>query len=358
MSKRRKMCIKWAAVVLCAVSLGACAPLGASSIIWNRTQINKAVQQTDAQQLLLNIVRQRFNDPVLFLDVSSISSSVSRSSNLNLSTFLPSGPSPSSVSGALGGGFVESPLIFYSPNTGQKFVRQILSPLDLKTLSLLLQSGWSIERVFLVAVDAINGITNSTAGTGPDGKNPYATYHRLVSALRALQRDGRLVASIAPNGNILQLSPSSDARDSAAYKSVCQILSIACDGAPIRLKLGIGASPAGSSTVILTSRSLYAAFYFLSDGVDVLADNLVRGTVKRRNVTGGPFEDGGDLFHIRTSASEPSNDPVRVFYRDAWYYVSDTDADTKTTFALMTMILMLQGGDATRMQPLVSIPAG
>lgn len=350
----QRRCLRWIRNVL-VLSLAGCAPLGPSSINWARTQYNQAVQQTEAQQLLLNIVRQRFNDPVMFLDVTNISSTTIRSANFNLSTFMPTGGAANSVSSGVGGTWTETPLIFYAPNTGEKFVRQILSPLDLKTLSLLLQSGWSIERVLMVAGEAINGIRNSIAG--PDARG-YATYRELISALRDLQRDGRLTASMSAAGDALELTPTPEARASSAYQTVCKILVLVGDGAPIRLKLGIGAAPAGSATVTLTTRSLYAAFYFLSDGVEVPTDDLTRGVVQRRSVAGGPFDGGGELFHIRTSTDEPSSATVKVLYRGAWYYVSETDTDTKTTFALMSMMLMLQGGDPARMQPLVSVGSG
>lgn len=337
--------------------LASCASLGPSSITWNRTDFNKAIQQTDAQQLLLNIVRQRFNDPVMFLDVASVSSSMSRSTSLNLSAFVPTGPSFNSYTGGLGGAFSESPLIFYTPNTGEKFVRQILTPLDLRTLSLMLESGWSIERILLVSTDAINDIRNSTVGAGPRGENPYTTFRQLLSALRDLQRDGRLIPSLSPNGDALILSPSPEARDSVPYKTACQLLSIPCDGSPIRLRPGIGTAAQGSGFITLTTRSLYGAFYFLSDGVDVSPGELARGTVKARSVANGPFDNDSGLFHIRTSASDPGEASIKVPYRDSWYYIAENDSDTKTTFALISMMLMLQSGDTARIQPLVSIPA-
>jgi len=83
------------------LALGACTPLSSESILWNRTHLNAAIQQTDAQQLLLNIVRQRYNDPVLFVDIGSISSSMSRSASLNLSAFLPTGPARNSFTTAI-----------------------------------------------------------------------------------------------------------------------------------------------------------------------------------------------------------------------------------------------------------------
>ena len=170
-----------AALALVATLVSGCTSIGPVSIDYSRTGFNEAIQRTDAQQLLLNIVRQRYNDPVMFLEITAVSSSMSLSGNLNLSGFFPSGfGARESYTGGLGGSMTESPLVFYAPNTGEKFVRQILTPIDLKTISLLLQSGWSIERVLLVAADSINGLRNNVAG---DNEYPVLAKH-----LRSLQR--------------------------------------------------------------------------------------------------------------------------------------------------------------------------
>jgi hypothetical protein len=75
--------------VAAALVLSACTSLGPIVVGRDRTLYNEALQQTESQQLLLNIVRQRYNDPVLFLDVTSLSSSVTRSASAGLSAFLP-----------------------------------------------------------------------------------------------------------------------------------------------------------------------------------------------------------------------------------------------------------------------------
>ena len=80
----------------CAIAalLAGCASVGPRGIELSRTDFNVAIQRTDAEQLLLNVVRQRYSDPVMFLDISSVSSSMSRSANLSLSGVQPalSGP--------------------------------------------------------------------------------------------------------------------------------------------------------------------------------------------------------------------------------------------------------------------------
>ena len=99
-----------------ATALSACAPLGPRSISVTRPLYNEAVQQTEAQQLLLNIVRQRYNDPVMFLDVTSISSGSNRTVNTSLlAKIVPSGKDE--FTNGLGASYAESPIIFYAPNT-------------------------------------------------------------------------------------------------------------------------------------------------------------------------------------------------------------------------------------------------
>ena len=71
--------------VLLTTLLGGCAQLGPQVLSSGRPQYNVAVQETESQQILLNIVRQRYRDPVLFLDVTSISSGFSLQASAGLS---------------------------------------------------------------------------------------------------------------------------------------------------------------------------------------------------------------------------------------------------------------------------------
>lgn len=349
-SDMRKALFTLAAVAT--VTMSGCTSIGPSSIDYSRTGFNEAIQRTDGQQLLLNIVRQRYNDPVMFLEVTAVSSSMSRSSNANLSGFFPGGlGAKESYTGGLGGSLTESPLIFYAPNTGEKFVRQILTPIDLRTISLLLQSGWSIERVLLIAADSINGLRNNVAG---DNEYPV-----LAKQLRTLQRSNRLSFAIERDANgldVLAMIPTPGTASEKSYQEVCRILNLPADGRPIRLQLGLGDASVQSATVMLATRSLYSSFYFLGNGVIASQRDLSEGIAQNRNINGSLFDpDKGDLFRVRSSNGEPDRAAVKVRYRDEWFYVSESDQDSRTTFALMSMLLMLQGGDVTRMTPLVSL---
>ncbi|MBM4230689.1 MAG: hypothetical protein FJ184_08045 [Gammaproteobacteria bacterium] len=340
------------ALALGGCTLGAgCVSIGPRAIELSRGEFNNSIHRTDGEQLLLNIVRQRYNDPVMFLDVASVSSSVSRSASLSLSSFITKNITTGGASTGMGGGISESPLVFYSPNTGEKFVRQILTPIDLRTISLLLQSGWSIERLLLVAGESVNGIRNVAAKTTP--------YSELADTFRALQRQDALSFAMEriENSDVLTVIVAQNFWRDPAYLRICEILKLRPDGRPIRFRLGIGSQDElGGAYVMLATRSLFSSFYFLSNGISIPQDDLEKRIIQSRQVSGGLFDPSvGDLFHVRVSSSEPAGAAFKTRYRNHWFYISETDADTRTTFALLSIMHMLQSGDTSRMAPLISL---
>ena len=61
-------------MIAASLLLTGCVSIGPRGLELSRTEFNAAIQRTDGEQLLLNIVRQRYNDPVMFLEVASVSS--------------------------------------------------------------------------------------------------------------------------------------------------------------------------------------------------------------------------------------------------------------------------------------------
>jgi hypothetical protein len=312
---RLNACIPLIALLAVPVFLGGCAQFGPSALSAGRPLYNIAVQETESQQLLLNIVRQRYRDPVLFLDVTSISSGFSRQASAGWL----GNTGSSNIGGTLGGSISESPFITYAPNTGEAFVRQMMTPLDITTLALIVQAGWSIERTLLIVGESVNELRNT-----PSDRNPqtgYLKFHEVVSSLRDLQRDGKLSlgAEMVKDDTEPRLSllVAPDAVKSEPYLKVCKAIKVACDGRPLHLRQAIGAS-IDDETMVLATRSLFSAMYFLSQGVDVPEKDVASGVASRKSVvSGGPFDQAGTgetLFHIRTSAEEPELASVKVQY--------------------------------------------
>jgi hypothetical protein len=348
-----------AGMVFVLLLLGGCAQYGPQALTEGRPQYNVAVQQTEAQQLLLNIVRNRYNDPILFLDVTSISTGFSREVNGNLLGSFSSGNN--SGVGSLGGKIGENPFIFYAPNTGEKFVRQMLTPLDLRTIALILQSGWSIERVMLLLGESANQLYNQPGGDS--SSQQHNLYLQVADALRNLQRNRQLIVGLEPSATegesnlILIITP--EAIESDPYLIVCNSIGVACDGEPIRLRQGFGAAADGN-TLALATRSWVSARYQLSRHVDAPRQHVEAGFASRGQDLSANTSAGAalrELFHVRSAAEEPENASVKIFYRDAWFYIADADRDSKTTFALLSLLITLQSATTTGVMPLITLPA-
>ena len=127
-------------LMMLALGLAGCEVLGPQAIRGGRNEYNIAINKTDVEQLLLNIVRMRANDRPYFLEIASITSTSELEAGLAAEkTWTDSAPDTATTGGALK--YLQRPTIIYQPLTGEKFVRQLLEPINLHTILLLRLSG-------------------------------------------------------------------------------------------------------------------------------------------------------------------------------------------------------------------------
>ena len=72
----------WGVVGCVLVGVSGCA-IGPRALSGNRPEYNRVIQQTEKEELLLNIVRVRYSEPIKFLQVTSIVSTLSYGAALN-----------------------------------------------------------------------------------------------------------------------------------------------------------------------------------------------------------------------------------------------------------------------------------
>ena len=96
------------------ISLTGCGKLGPTTLEWERNNYNIAVQKTNDEQLLLNLVRLKYRDTPFFLEVSSIASQFTLRSNASVATTLEK--AQNAIFG-LGAGIAmeERPTVTYAP---------------------------------------------------------------------------------------------------------------------------------------------------------------------------------------------------------------------------------------------------
>ena len=169
--------------------LGGCFhPIGARSLARDRAQYSGSLSDSWKEQTLLNIVKTRYLDPPVFVDVGSIVASYSLSETGSVGgSFSSSGFS----AGTLGAGatFNNTPTITYTPMTGSQFINSLMAPLPAGALFAGIQDGLPADTTMFAALSSINGLKNQEAHL--DGiKSADPGFHRVRELARKIQLSG------------------------------------------------------------------------------------------------------------------------------------------------------------------------
>ncbi|HEY6878592.1 MAG TPA: hypothetical protein VI299_11270 [Polyangiales bacterium] len=340
--------------------------MGPKTISGARFDYNDAIVRSFDHQMLLNLVRMRYQDSILFLDLSSVVASYHREAKANIS---PSGAfkPPTGAWGALGEGlWSESPTISYVPLQGEDFAKRMLAPIQPSAILLLSRSGWGLERLLLCTVQQINELPNGTAvgGVAPMRVRHFERFRRVANILRELQEEGYIQLnnlSEQPDSVALTLGPiPPDERGEQLAREAISLLGIAGRaGAPIEVETsGFPRSPARMTMV---GRSFLGVMSFLAQHVDVPDEHLKKNWAHQtRGADDKPFDwslISGTLFHVRSGKSKPEQAYASVEYRGYWFWIDDGDIESKRTYTLLSQLFSLQAASGGVQAPVLTIPA-
>jgi hypothetical protein len=348
-------------LMLSLVSLTGCASFGPGAIKQSRGGYNIAVQQTGNEQLLLNIVRLKYRDTPTFLELTSITTSFAFTAGGEIeATLQDQATTPVTLIPSVS--WSDKPTVTYTPLQGDRFVSQIMSPLDLDTLPLLYHSGWSVERILALTSQSLNGLENAPTASGPTParKPRFEEFRRAVQLLRELQveRVLRLGLSDASEG-ALELSIRAEAAQDPRLAELRRLLGLAPERLRYPVIAGVGAQ---SNAITVNLRSLMGVLFYVSQAVEVPERDREAGRVTRTlDENGAPFDWTmmlRGLVHVRSAMTAPENAYVAVPYRGVWFYIDDSDLTSKSTFALLTQLSALAAGDVKTSAPVLTLPIG
>ncbi|MEN9840325.1 MAG: hypothetical protein RL376_125 [Verrucomicrobiota bacterium] len=348
-------------LIFAVVLASGCTSIGPSSLRANRPAYNRAVQQTNDQELLLNLVRSRYRDTLYFTSVEriaatqeliqSVNASAGETRSRNTTSPTRTISNPFSLGGSVS--VNEKPTIFYAPVEGEKFVRQMMTPMNPDLLLLLVKSGWSLDRVFALGVAEINGLKNAPTASGPTPsyEPEFRDFRAAIRLLRVLQRE-QLIELGKPadaEGIELRFAPEAAARpETSQLKTLLRL-----DSARTNYRITIGGSFRSANEITLATRPLISALNYLSQGVEVPEHDYEKGKVRRTTrADGQPFDWQdllSDVFRVRVSSRRPADDlaSTAIDYRGSWFYIEDSDLETKSTFVLLTQLISLHSAPAS-----------
>ena len=397
--------------------LGAGCVLGPTALTESRWRYNEAIRKTSNEQLLLNLVRLRYRDVPFVLAVGSVSPQFHFEQSADVAGTLNEnvGPNPINPDSLdLGGGisFSDRPTVIFSPVQGQTFVRQLMTPINLDTLLLLQRSGWRLDRILQLCVQSINGIDNATRASGPtpDDVPPYKEFKRVCDLIQTLQyrrqiafgyvsedaelsdpipaasiqgqdlvlaakegyafrqAEGREGFVLRGSKNRIELQIAKGAMESPEVRELLDMLSLAPDRNRFEV-LFIGTdvvdrepNPPGFQRIFIATRALLGTMFYVSQGIGIPPSHEDDGLVTMtRTSDGQPFDwtvITGDLLKIHSQRLPPQNAAVAVQYRNFWFYVDDSDLNSKSTFTFLAQLGSLQAGVESGPGPVLTIPVG
>lgn len=345
------------------LSVSGCAQLGPDLVKAGRNEYNKVLAQTNDEETLMNLVRLRYSDNPIILQVSSVSTSFTWRQGVSLESEIFEGSSRNNSIGPGGNlDYSERPTITYTPLAGADYVKKVLTPMELDTLILLERSGWSLERLLRVTVNQMNGLQNASQASGPTPRNApsYKEFNRAAALLRSIKDRGGLVSGYVNKGEakVAGFRFSAEYKNSSEIIELSKLLGIAADAELITVDTV--SHTKRKDTLGLEMRSLAGISFFLSHGVQVPPEDVTGGVVRTTKTGDNKTFDWNEIFKdffiVHSQAKQPDNAAISVNYRGKWFYIDDADIQTKYTFMLLRQLTQLQEGRTQTSGPLLTLP--
>lgn len=341
--------------------LAGCAHLGPASVAVDRADYSAAIADSWKEQTLLNIVKLRYVDLPVFVDVSSIVAGYSLQAGVNV------GGTESSAK-AIQGNFVaagaqaiytDRPTITYVPLTGDKFLHGLITPIEPKNIFFMLQSGYAADFILGLTVESLNGVRNRSVATGTV-READPDFIRVLQLLREVQSAGavgmRVEVDKTKSQTAVLFFQREDITPDIAEKSaeIRRLLKLPADGSKFTLIYSPSRGAAGELAV--NSRSLIQIMGAFASYVDVPEPDLQHHSALPA-IANDNAERRPQPVRIYSGKDKPADAYVAVHYRGHWFWIDDGDWKTKRAFGTIMFFFTLGETGAAENLPLITIPA-
>ncbi len=346
--------------------LTGCFSIGPRSLERDRFDYTTAISDSWKDQMLLNMVKIRYADAPVFLDVNSIISQYALDSAISLNS------SWSSPKEGFGGGnilgiggigrYFDRPTITYSPMTGEKFARKLMNPIPPPALLSLVQTGFPIDLVFRLCIHAINGVQNRFGG-GARIRLADPEFYPLLERMRKVQSAGLMGMRIKKRDKeeaVLELffREKVDPEMEADIRATRQVLGL--DPHTDEFRVFYGSFSTNDKEVALLTRSVLEVLSDLASYIEVpdlhVAEKRVNSTLEDQPVAGAPPP--VPLIRIHSAQERPSDAFIAIPYRGYWFWIDDKDLSSKRLFSSLMFVFTLTETETKEGAPIVTIPVG
>jgi len=343
------------AVVVAAFQFWGCAAIGPPTLTRDRFDYVEAISESWKRQTLFNLVKIRYLDAPVFMDVSSVISQYSMQSEIRMG-FSWDARNNQTMGGQ--GTYIDRPTITYSPLMGKSYARSLLAPLPLPAILVLVQSGYPVDYVFRICVQDINGLNNSRSGAVAGRKGDPA-FFELLDLLRRLQEmDGIAMRSRSVDNKQETVAIFKAPKNETAagiLKGIKERLGLDMD--KMELPVVHGGNAVNDQEISIQGRSMLQIMTEYAACIDVPASHVAEGRVYAVEREGGEQGRFLPLIAVHNGPQKPDDAFVAVPYRNRWFWIEDRDVDSKAMFHfLMIMFSFTEREESGQPAPVVTVP--
>lgn len=348
-------------VWLCGLVLSGCSHMGPGTVATDRFDYSSAIADSWKQQTLLNIVKLRYMDLPVFVDVASIVSGYSMESAVTAGKTWPETSASGGSILSLGGSarFTDRPTITYVPLTGEKFMRGLITPIDPKHIFFMLQAGYAADFILALTVESLNGVRNRSVVAG-SMREADPEFIRVLELLRDVQAAGAVGMRVEEDKVKGQTAVLFFRRDDVTPEivgktaEIRRLLKLPVDQQ--RLVLTYSPMRGAEGELAVNSRSMLQIMGAFSTYMDVpeahLKDHSATPAFEHAATEGRKT-----TVKIWSGRERPADAYATVHYRDHWYWVDNGDWQSKRALtAIMFFFTLAETGDTDKL-PLITIPA-
>lgn len=354
-----KVLIKLSLSLFLATIVG-CTHLGSRVMPPDRLNYNRSIINSELQQLLLNIVRLRYGDTPQFLSLNNIVSQFSFQGGLatDFNRSMSPGSITTTVDVAPNVSYSESPTLTYTPMQGEEFVTRLMTPVDIQIIKMFLRDGWGIGRIMRTFIQRLGPLPNAILASRPTSSRVPA-YKEFSDFTRIMRKLQWLDAFKAFNDN-----------SDGTYRIMIVITDFAkLNANELALLKKLGIEPLSPNFWISTvdngqaknfyaeTRTVLSIYNYLSKGVEVPQEH--------EKIVGKTIMPDGQIFNwnqiteglldVKYARLLPMNAYVYVYYRGYYFYIEDTDNNSKETLNLLTILNGIFQGNIQSVLPVFTI---
>jgi hypothetical protein len=347
-----------------ALSVAGCSSIGPGTVGRDRTDYGSSIGNSWKEQTLLNIVKLRYADMPIFLEVAQVIAGYKLQStisgNFTGANFNSSLIGPFAALGGVTAGstYFDQPTVVYSPLTGVDFLKRLMTPIPPSAVLFVLQAGYSAELTMPIILDSINGLVN---GSNKLKRAADPRFARLVRIVNEAQRANSMEMKIGQPKAGFETSAMTfplikDPAATAKRQEIAKLLGL--NPNLHEVKVDYGAYSGRDDQIDMKTRSMMEIMLEYAATLQVPASDLAEGRTTPGAVSSGPEDPlSGPPMRIQVSDAPPKDAYVATEYNHRWYWIADTDIQSKTTFAIVMLLFSISETGVKGAAPVITIPA-